>query len=325
MHDERAYPAREVVRIPVTTIRRMFMPSPEINKVREYWDNQANAKKQPTIEEMRLYDDYWATLTGEPGEVDYVHTVAGRIPALWAVPKGAAWDRVILCFHGGGFMMGSRYSHRKMYGHLAKAVGCRALLVDYRLTPEHQHPAQVDDAVAAYRGLLELGVSPAHVLFSGDSAGGGLAIGAQLRARDAGLPLPAGAMTMSAWTDMTLSGASYDSNKPKDSVFRREMVSGLVGMLLGQDSDVADPYASPISADLTGLPPIYLQAGGDEGLLDDSVVFAERASKAGVKTKIDIFPDMLHSFQMAVGRAPEADDAVARLAVWARPILGLAK
>jgi epsilon-lactone hydrolase len=281
----------------------MFMPSPEINKVREYWDNQANAKKQPTIEEMRLYDDYWATLTGEPGEVDYVHTVVGGIPALWAVPKGAAWDRVILCFHGGGFMMGSRYSHRKMYGHLAKAVGCRA----------------------AYRGLLELGVSPAHVLFSGDSAGGGLAIGAQLRARDAGLPLPAGAMTMSAWTDMTLSGASYDSNKPKDSVFRREMVSGLVGMLLGQNPDVADPYASPISADLTGLPPIYLQAGGDEGLLDDSVVFAERASKAGVKTKIDIFPDMLHSFQMAVGRAPEADDAVARLAVWARPILGLAK
>ncbi len=193
------------------------MPSPEISKVREYWDRQASITSRPTIEEMRLYDDYWATLTGEPAEVDYVHAVVGGIPPLWAVPKGAVWDRVILCFHGGGYMMGSRYSHRKMYGHLAKAVGCRALLVDYRLTPEHQHPAQVDDAVAAY----------------GDSAGGGLAIGAQLRARDAGLPPPAGSMTMSAWTDMTLSGASYDSNSPKDSVFRREMVGGLVGMLLG--------------------------------------------------------------------------------------------
>jgi monoterpene epsilon-lactone hydrolase len=302
----------------------MFMPSPEIRKVREYWDRQASADTQPTIEEMRLYDDYWATLTGEPAEVDYVHTTVGGIPALWAVPRGAVWDRVILCFHGGGFMMGSRYSHRKMYGHLAKAVGCRALLVDYRLTPEHQHPAQVDDAVAAYRGLLELGVSPAQVLFSGDSAGGGLAIGAQLRARDAGLPLPAGAMTMSAWTDMTMSGASYDSNRPKDSVFRREMVGGLVSMLLGQAPDLTDPYASPISADLTGLPPIYLQVGGDEGLLDDSVVFAERANKAGVEAKIDVFPDMLHSFQMAAGRALEADDAIARLAAWARPILGLA-
>jgi epsilon-lactone hydrolase len=300
------------------------MPSPEINKVREYWDRQASAETQPTIEQMRLFDDYWATLTGEPAEVDYLHTVVGGIPGLWAVPKGAVWDRVILCFHGGGYMMGSRYSHRKMYGHLAKAVGCRALLVDYRLTPEHQHPAQVDDAVSAYRGLLELGVSPTHVLFSGDSAGGGMAIGAQLRARDAGLPLPAGAMTMSAWTDMTLSGASYDSNKPQDLLFRREMVRGLVAMLLGSDLDLADSYASPISADLTGPPPVYLQVGGDEALLDDSVEFADRASKAGVEVKIDVFPEMLHSFQMAAGRAPEADDAVARLAAWARPILGLA-
>jgi monoterpene epsilon-lactone hydrolase len=303
----------------------MIMPSLEISKVREFWDRQASAsaEKQPTLEEMRLYDDYWAALTAEPAGVDYTHEVVGGIPALWAVPKGAVWDRVILCFHGGGYMMGSPYSHRKMYGHLAKAVGCRALLVDYRMTPEHRHPAQVDDAVAAYRGLLELGVSPAHVMFAGDSAGGGLAVGAQLRARDAGLPLPAGAMTMSAWTDMTLSGASYDASRPKDSVFRREMVGGLVSALLGQQPDVGDRYVSPISADLTGLPPIYLQVGGDEALLDDSVVLAKRAAQAGVKAKIDVFPDMLHSFQMAAGRAPEADDAVARLAAWARPILGL--
>ncbi|HEX4710612.1 alpha/beta hydrolase [Phenylobacterium sp.] len=300
------------------------MPSPEINKVREYWDQQASAERQPTIEEMRLYDDYWANLTAEPAEVDYTHAVVGGVPGLWATPKGAVWDRVILCFHGGGYAMGSPYSHRKMYGHLAKAVGCRAFLAGYRLTPEHQHPAQVDDAVAAYRGLLELGISPAHILFAGDSAGGGLTVGAQLRARDSGLPLPAGSMTMSAWTDMTLSGASYDANRPKDRVFRREMVQGLVGMLLGEHPDVSDPYVSPISADLTGLPPIYLQAGGDEGLLDDSVVFAELAGKAGVKAKIDVFPDMLHSFQMAAGRAPEADDAISRLAAWARPMVGLA-
>jgi acetyl esterase/lipase len=298
------------------------MPSVEIKKVREYWDRQASVDAQPSIEEMRLYDDYWATLTGEPGEVDYIEATVGGIPGLWAVPKGAAWDRVIVCFHGGGYMMGSRYSHRKMYGHLAKAVGCRGLLVDYRLTPEHPHPAQVDDAVAAYRGILELGVSPAHVAFAGDSAGGGLAIGAQLRSRDRGLPLPAGSMVMSAWTDMTLGGASYDSNRSKDSVFRREMVAGLVHMLLG-DLDRRDPYVSPMFADLRGLPPIYLQVGGDEGLLDDSVMFAERARSAEMEAKIDVFPDMLHSFQMAAGRAPEADEAVARLAAWASALLGL--
>ena len=117
------------------------MPSVEINKVREYWDRQARMDHQPTIEEMRLFDDHWATLTGEPSNVDYVHDVVGGIRGLWAAPKGCMWDRVILCFHGGGFVMGSCYSHRKMYGHIAKAFGCRALLIDYRLTPEHRHPA----------------------------------------------------------------------------------------------------------------------------------------------------------------------------------------
>lgn len=299
------------------------MPSSEISKVRDYWNRQASMDRQPTIEEMRLADDHWAALTGEPGEVDYVHDVVGGVPGLWAVPKGCQWDRVILCFHGGGFMMGSRYSHRKMYGHVAKAIGCRALLIDYRLAPEHPHPAQVDDALAAYRGVLELGIAPSRVMFCGDSAGGGLAITTQLRARGGGLPLPAGAMTMSAWTDMALTGASYDSNRARDPVFRREMVRGLVGMLLGEDPDLTDPYASPIAADLAGLPPIYLQAGGDEGLLDDTVVFAERARAAGVEVSVDVFPGMLHSFQMAAGRAPEADDAVARLSKWSRPILGL--
>jgi monoterpene epsilon-lactone hydrolase len=299
------------------------MPSAEINKVREYWDRQGSAEVRPSIEEMRLYDDYWATLTGEPRQVDYIDATVGGVPALWAIPKGAVWDRVIVCFHGGGYMMGSPYSHRKMYGHLAKAVGCRALLVDYRLTPEHAHPAQVDDAVASYRGLLEQGIRPAHIVFSGDSAGGGLAIGTQIRARDSGLPLPAGSMVMSAWTDMTLSGRSYDSNRSKDSVFRREMVGALVHMLLGAHPDLQDPYVSPICADLRGLPPIYLQVGGDEGLLDDSVMFAERAKAAGVDVNLDVFPEMLHSFQMAAGRAPEADDAVLRLATWARPRLGL--
>lgn len=299
------------------------MPSVEITRVREYWDRQASMDRQPTIEEMRLADDLWAALTGEPDGVNYVHDTVGGIPALWAVPKGCAWDRVILCFHGGGFLVGSRYSHRKMYGHIAKAIGCRAVLIDYRLVPEHPHPAQVDDAVAAYRGLLELGLSPSRVMLCGDSAGGGLAITTQLRARDGGLPLPAGAMTMSAWTDMALSGASYDANRPKDRVFRREMVSGLVGMLLGQQPDLTDPYVSPITADLAGLPPMYLQAGGDEGLRDDTVVFAERARAAGVEVKVDVFPGMLHTFQMAAGRAPEADDAVARLAGWSRAILGL--
>lgn len=299
------------------------MPSTAINKVREFWSAQASRENQPTIEEMRYGDSYWAALTAEPTDITYAHDTVGGISGLWAIPKGCRWDHILLCFHGGGFAMGSKYSHRKMYGHIAKAIGCRALLIDYRLIPEHQHPAQVNDALAAYRGLLELGVSPTKVLFCGDSSGGGLTISTQLLARQTGLPLPAGAMTISAWTDMALTGSSYDENREKDLVFRREMVGGLVAMLLGPDPDLTDPLASPIRGDLSGLPPIYLQVGADETLLDDTVVFSRNADDAGVEVKVDIFPEMLHTFQMAAGNAPEADDAVNRLGEWGRRTLGL--
>jgi epsilon-lactone hydrolase len=299
------------------------MPSVEIERVREHWAHMSRVGPDITMQEMRLHDDTWSALTAEPGGVDFVETSVGGVPGLWLVPKGAVWDRVIMCLHGGGYMMGSRYSHRKMYGHLAKALGCRALLVEYRLAPEHPHPAQLEDAVAAYRGLLEEGIAPMHIAFAGDSAGGGLALGAQLRARDLGLPLPAATVLMSPWTDMSLAGPSYDENRDKDLVFRREMVGALVQMLLGPEPNVQDPYASPMGGPLAGLPPMHLQVGADEGLRDDSVVFARRAQEAGVEVGLEVFPGMLHTFQMAAGRAPEADAAIDSLAAWLRPRLDL--
>jgi monoterpene epsilon-lactone hydrolase len=214
------------------------------------------------------------------------------------------------------------YTHRKLFGHLAKKVGCRALILDYRLTPEHPHPAQIDDALAAYRWLLDQDITGNHIALVGDSAGGGLGIGLLLKVRDLGLPMAAAAMPISAWTDMELSGDSYQSNREKDVLFRKEMVQMLVGMYLGS-GDRRDPYASPLYAVLGGLPPVYMQVGGDEALLDDSRLFVGRAKEAGVDVRLDIFPEMLHTFQMAAGRAPEADDAISRLAEWVRPKLGL--
>jgi acetyl esterase/lipase len=299
------------------------MASVEIERVREHWERMSRVGPHITMQEMRLHDDTWSALSGEPGGVDYLDASVGGVPGLWLVPKGAVWDRVIMCLHGGGYMMGSRYSHRKMYGHLAKALGCRALLVEYRLTPEHPHPAQLEDAVAAYRGLLEEGIASAHIAFAGDSAGGGLAVGAQLRARDLGLPLPAATVLMSPWTDMSLAGPSYDENRDKDLIFRREMVGALVHMLLGPEPNVRDPYASPMGGPLAGLPPMHLQVGADEGLRDDSVMFARRARDAGVEVALEVFPGMLHTFQMAAGRAPEADAAIDSLAAWLRPRLDL--
>lgn len=299
------------------------MPSKQAEAVKSWWGNVA-ALPQMSLDDMRNSNEEWAKLTAEPGGVDYLETDAGGAPAMWIVPKGCAEDRVILCAHGGGYVGGSMYTHRKMFGHLAKAIGCRALNLHYRRTPEHAFPAQLDDGLAAYRWLLSEGIEADHIALAGDSAGGGLVLGALLRIRDERLPAPAAAMTLSAWTDMELSGGSYQSNREKDVLFRKETVGQLAGMFLGEDGDRRHPYASPLYADLAGLPPIYMQAGGDEGLLDDSRMFAERAKKAGVDIRIDVFPEMHHTFQMAAGRAPEADDAIGKLADWARPKLGLA-
>ncbi|RWD69812.1 alpha/beta hydrolase [Mesorhizobium sp.] len=299
------------------------MPSAEIEWVKKYWDGLAAAEQPKSMQAMRLLDDHWATLTAEPADVDYRHEVVGGVRCLWAEPKGGLADRVLLCFHGGGYMMGSPYSHRKLYGHLAAVVGCRALLVGYRLTPENPFPAQIDDAASAYRGLLAAGIDGSKIALVGDSAGGGLALALALRTRDERLPAPAAVMGMSAWTDMSLLGASYDTNRETDRVFRKEMVGGLVAMLLGPDGDRTNPYASPLHGNLAGLPPVFLQAGGDEAILDDSVSFAAKAREEGVDVRLDVFPGLLHTFQMAAGRAPEADDALGRLADWVRPRLGI--
>lgn len=298
------------------------MASKQSEAVRRHWTICAT---ETTLEEVRAAGDRWSNLSTEPTGVDYLEVEVGGATALWAVPKGCAVDRVVFCTHGGGYIMGSIYTHRKLFGHLAKAIGCRALIVGYPLTPEHQFPAQSDNTFEAYRWLLDQGIKANHIVVAGDSAGGGLAISNQLRARDAGLPLAAAIMTISAWTDMELSGDSYRTNREKDPLFKKEMVAALVEMLLGPHGDRRHPYASPLYGDLTGLPPLFMQVGGDECLLDDSRAFAERAKTSGVQARIDIFPDMLHTFQMAVGRAPEADDAIGRFAEWVRPKLGLSE
>jgi monoterpene epsilon-lactone hydrolase len=297
------------------------MPSTQSEAVRKHWTAARQAMVAP--DGPAPDDESWGDLTAEPREVDYVETEAGGVPAMWAAPKRSAADRVLLCMHGGGYIGGSIYSHRKMFAQLAKAAGTRALIFDYRLAPQHTHPAQVDDAVAVYRWLLEQGIGPGHIAFTGDSAGGGLCISTQLRARQQGLPGPAAAMPLSPWVDMTVAGPSYQTNRDRDPFFFAESVRQFAGIFLGAGGDPRDPLASPLFADLSGLAPVYIQVGGDETLLDDARQLAGQARQAGVEVRLDVFPGMLHSFQMAAGRAPEADDALARMAGWVRPRLGL--
>jgi monoterpene epsilon-lactone hydrolase len=275
-----------------------------------------------TLDDQKDLIEGWNVLTTEPGGVDYVETDAGGVPAMWALPKGAHDDRALLCIHGGGFIAGSMYTHRKLFAHLAKHVGARALIPNYRQLPEGQHPAPLEDAIAAYRWLLDQDIDPRHIAFTGDSAGGGLSITSQLRARDQGLPLPAAAMLLSPWVDMEGTGQSMLTNSDKDALFNLPWIKDMARNFLG-GSNPRDPQANPLYGDLTGLGPIYIQVGDQELLLDDSRRLAEHAEKAGVDVRLDVFPEMQHTFQMMAGRAPEADDAVRRLADWVRPKLGL--
>lgn len=298
------------------------MASKQSEAVRRRWEAARLAMVQPDGE--RPDDESWGDLTAEPRAVDYLETVAGGRPAMWAVPKRSSSDRVLLCLHGGGFVSGSIYTHRKMFGHLAKATGARALLAGYRLLPEGgRYPVPVDEVEAAYRWLLDQGIDASHVAFAGDSVGGWLAVAVPLRARDRGLPLPAAAMLLSPAVDMEVTGESFRTNRDKDPFFQEELVRGLVGSFLGEAAGPRDPLVNPLYADLTGLGPLYIQVGGDETLLDDARLLDEHARTAGVDVRLDVFPGMLHTFQMAAGRAPEADDAIRRMAGWVRPRLGL--
>jgi epsilon-lactone hydrolase len=297
-----------------------MMPSKQSEAVRKHWEAARLAVTRPGADGPD--DESWGDLTAEPREVDYLETKAGGVPAMWAVPKHSRPDRVLLCLHGGGFVSGSVYTHRKMFGHLAKAAGVRALLPGYRLLPEGgAYPVPVDEAEAAYRWLLGQGVAAEHIAFAGDSAGGWLAVTAQLRARERGLPGPAAALLMSPFADLEASGESYETST--DPLFTREFCRTLARGFLGEPVGLRDPRVNLLYADLSGLSPLYIQAGGDEALLDDARGLEAHAAKSGLDVRLDVFPGMLHTFQMAAGRAPEADDAIRRLADWVRPRLGL--
>jgi epsilon-lactone hydrolase len=243
-------------------------------------------------------------------------------PALWAVPHGCKQDRVLLCLHGGGCVTGSRFSHRKLYAHIAKAVGCRALIPDYARAPEHQHPSQVDECLKIYRWLLDQGIEAGHVATVGDSAGGNLCTTVVLAARARGLPLPAAVMPLSPWYDMEATAPSFETNAKVERLISREMSLNMSGMFLGSASP-RDPLANPLHADFKGFPPLYIQVGGYEAIMDDSTRLADKAKAAGVEVRCEVFPEMQHVFQFMAGKAPEADAAIAKLAAWVKPKLGL--
>jgi phosphinothricin tripeptide acetyl hydrolase len=218
----------------------------------------------------------------------------------------------LLHLHGGGYVMGDAAGSRGLTTRLALTTPATVYSVDYRLAPQHPFPAAVRDAVAVYAELIARGAAPARMALIGESAGGGLAVAALVAARDQGLPMPAACVALSPWTDLACEGRSHTALHGRDPLLTRNILLEMAALYLG-GHDPADPLASPARANLTGLPPLLIQAGSEEVLLDDAVSLAQAARASGVGVDLRIWPDMIHVWQMFGDLLPEAQDAISEI------------
>jgi monoterpene epsilon-lactone hydrolase len=232
-----------------------------------------------------------------PAGIDVSPVNTDDLSAEWILPAGSTKDRA---------MMGSVRAHRSVVAKFVQGSGVAALLFEYRLAPEHSFPAALDDSLAAYRWLLAQGVSPSHIVFVGDSAGGGLCLATLLAIRDQGIPLPAGAVALSPWTDLTCSGESYQRTDP----LAPDGSWTVYSKYYAGDNDPSLPWISPLHGDLHGLPPLHISVGEDETMLDDSTRFAEKARAAGVDITLKVGEGMVHCYPVLSPLFPEATQAM---------------
>ena len=285
------------------------------------WSDRMEANPNMTLADLRSLFDEWEKPTLEPEDVTYKSDTVGGVDVIWAYPIGCDKSKVLIYTHGGGFAVGSSSSHRKLAGHIAKALGVSAVVLDYRRAPEHQFPMQLEDAASVYQALLAFGIKAEDIGTIGDSAGGNLAVASVLKFRELGLELPGYVIAFSPWLDMELSGSTLESNADTDVFITVPLLQGMIGMFIGDDSTkVRDPLANPLHADFNGFPPLYINAGGAEMLLDDARRLHTRATGAGVQATLSIVDGMQHVFPFLAGRAPEADEEVSRIATWYRAL-----
>jgi monoterpene epsilon-lactone hydrolase len=231
-----------------------------------------------------------------PGDVTVTAAALGGVPTAEITVDGVEPRHVVLYLHGGVYVMGDAFLAAELASQVARRTRAKVISVDYRLAPEHPYPAAVDDALAAYRALLDNGTAPSDIVFAGESAGGGLAIATLVNARDHELPQPAAAFVMSPYADLTLAGTTLETKGKADPLLSREALQARVAdYTAGQDA--ALPLISPIFAELSGLPPLIIQAGTHEVLLDDALRLARRAATADVAVTLDITPGVPHVFQ----------------------------
>jgi acetyl esterase/lipase len=259
----------------------------------------------------RELEQFVAALPG-PGDHEATPATVGGVPGEWIqLPEGAPEVTLIL-LHGGGYVSGSLASHRGLAARIAAVARARVFVVDYRRAPEHRFPAAFDDSLAAVRAVLEGADDPAAVGLVGDSAGGGLTLAVSVALRDGGHPLPAALACLSPWVDLTVSGESLTTRADADPLFDRPTLAEMAG-LYADGHALTDPRISPLHAELHGLPPTLIQTGDAEVMLSDSTRLAERLESAGVETELEVWPEMIHGWQLFAGLLPEGTEAIERI------------
>ena len=254
-----------------------------------------------------------------PDDIDLQNITVDNIPGRWINAPGVREDHVVIYYHGGGYVMGSIDTHEELMSRISRETNARVLGIDYRLAPEAPFPAAVEDGLAAYRWVLSQGISPANILLGGDSAGGGLTLATMLAARKESISMPAGGILFSPWTDLTASGVSVKSREGVDPMIPNRDI--LITIAANYHTDTTEPLVSPLLADLTGLPPLLIQVGDAELLLDDSTRLAERAKATGVTAELQVWDEAPHVFQ-ALGQLPEAQDALGKVGAFAKAYFG---
>jgi len=298
------------------------MASPQLQNIIEMIKSQPLREDAP-IEETRANSEALAAAFPVADDVSREKADADGVSGEWITPPGVSGDITVYWLHGGGYSIGSVNTHARTVSQIAAACDARAFAVDYRLAPENPFPAGLDDAVAGYRWLLGQGVDPARLVIGGDSAGGGLTLATLQRLREAGDPLPAATVLLSPWTDLEGTGESIKTRREADPMIDPDMMPEMARGY-HPDGDLRNPLVSPLHADFTGLPPMLIQVGDAEVLLDDSTRVAQRAEAAGVDVTLEVNDEMIHVFQLFAPLLPEAVAAIARIGEFAKSHAGAA-
>lgn len=274
-----------------------------------------------TIEENRARSATTNRMMGRtPAGIEVQQIAIADIPAAWIRPVHTAQDKVILHLHGGGYVLGGIASHQMMCALMAQTLKTNVILPEYRLAPEHPFPAALEDALKVYRWLLGQGYSPENMVLSGDSAGGGLSLAATLALRNAGEPLPAAVVCLSPWADLTHSGQSHRTQAAAEVILTTDTLKEWA-LCYTDASNLSNPLVSPVFADLHGFPPLLIQVGSHEVLLDDSLALANHAKTAGVNVTLRVWEGLWHVWPVLGELIPESRSAFEEMDTFIRSII----